>query len=84
MPLSDQEPRKGRSVAMFDDPDGLTGVAVDDDHDVAVAPAEAGLDNEEDPAAATLPISANQIRPRAGQSHDVMPSQSVPAGHFPY
>ena len=68
---------------MFHDAEGFAGVAVDDHRHIAVASAQAGLVDEEDPAAAPTPLRRYPIRPRPGQAHDEMPRQPVAAGHLP-
>jgi hypothetical protein len=63
--------------------EGFAGVTVDDDGDIPVTPAEAGLVDEKDPAQATATIRCHPIRPRPGQTHDEMPGQLVTTGHLP-
>jgi hypothetical protein len=43
-------------------------------------PPQAGLVDQQDPIATSATILSNPIRPRAGETHDVMPGQVVAEG----
>ena len=81
--LGQEEPGEGGSVAMCHDPQRLAGVAVDQHRHIPVAAAEAGLVDQQDPAAAPAALFCDPVRPVPGEGHDEVPRKVVAASHFP-
>ena len=81
--LRHQEPGQCGSVAVSHNSQRLAGVAVDQHRHIPVAAAEAGLVDQQDPAAAPAALFCDPVRPVPGQSHDEVPRKVVAAGHFP-
>ena len=63
MTLGQQETGEDSGVAVSHDAERLAGLTVDQNGDVPVATAEAGLVDQEDPAAAPAPIRRHPVRP---------------------
>ena len=61
MPLGFEECREGFGVPMFDDAGSLSGVAVDQDRDVAVTSPEAGFVDQQDATAASAQLGEFNI-----------------------
>jgi hypothetical protein len=59
--LSEEKPGEGGGVAVSDDPQGLSGVTVDDHGHIPLTPPQRRLVDQQDPTATATPIRSHPI-----------------------